>query len=75
MFFSGPVIALVSLINPKKLLLGVFGIYVLILFCGFLGFAFSPHVALKWGWYIHLITMSAVVFVGGSKLLPESFEK
>jgi hypothetical protein len=74
MYFSGAALALVSLINPKKLLLGTFGCYIIILICGFLGFAFSPHVALKWGWYVHLIAMSGVVMGAGSKLLPEAFE-
>ncbi len=75
MFFSGPVLAIVALINPKKLLMGTFAIYILILICGFLGFAFSPHVALKWGWYVHFVVMIAVVLVGGGKFLPEAFEK
>jgi uncharacterized paraquat-inducible protein A len=71
-FFLGPIIALVTLINPKKLLVGAFVIYFLVLACGLLGFMFSPDVALKWGWYVHLISMFAV-FVLGSKLLPEAF--
>jgi hypothetical protein len=75
MYFSGPVLAFVAIINPKKLLFNTFIIYILILICGFLGFAFSPHVALKWGWYVHFVVMTAVVFAVGNKFLPEAFEK
>ncbi|MDC3351955.1 hypothetical protein OAV92_01795 [Crocinitomicaceae bacterium] len=75
MYFSGPVLAIVALINPKKYLIGTFGIYILILICGFLGFAFSPDVALKWGWYVHFVVMIAVVVAMGGKFLPEAFEK
>ena len=75
MFFSGPVLALVALINPKKLLMNTFTIYIIILICGLLGFAFSPHVALKWGWYVHVVVMSVVVFAVGGKFWPEAFEK
>ena len=75
MYFSGPVLAIVALINPKKYLIVTFGIYILILICGFLGFAFSPYVALKWGWYVHFVVMIAVVVAMGGKFLPEAFEK
>ena len=75
MFFSGPALALAAIINPKKLLLATFSIYVVILICGFLGFAFSEYVALKWGWYVHFIVMFLVVSGLGSKLLPEAFDK
>jgi hypothetical protein len=75
MFFSGPVLAFVAIINPRKLLIITFAIYILILFCGFLGFAFSPSVALKWGWYVHFVVMTAVVLAVGGKFLPEAFEK
>ena len=74
MYFSGPVIAIVALINPKKYLLATFGIYILILICGFLGFAFDGYVALKWGWYVHFVVMIAVVLAVGGKYLPEAFE-
>ena len=74
MYFSGPVLAIVALINPKKYLLVTFGIYILILICGFLGFAFSGAVALKWGWYVHFVVMIAVVLAVGGKFLPETFE-
>ncbi|MCX6192384.1 MAG: hypothetical protein NT109_08900 [Flavobacteriia bacterium] len=75
MFLSGPVLVFVAIINPKKLLMATFGIYILILICGFLGFTFSPNVALKWGWYVHFVVMTAVVFAVGGKFLPEAFEK
>jgi hypothetical protein len=73
MFFSGPAIAIVSLINPKKLLLGTFGFYFIILFCGLLGFTFSKYVELKWGWYIHFASMIGLIILA-SKLMPEAFE-
>jgi hypothetical protein len=75
MFFSGPAIAIAALINPSKLLFATFGLYIIILICGFLGFAFSSAVALKWGWYVHLAAMSAVVLGAGGKFLPEAFEQ
>ena len=75
MYFSGPVLAFVAIINPKKLLMITFAIYILILICGLLGFAFSPHVALKWGWYVHFVVMIVVVLAVGGKFLPEAFEK
>lgn len=74
MYISGPVLAFVALINPK-LLMNTFTIYILILICGFLGFAFSPSVALKWGWYVHLVVMGTVVVGVGGKFLPEAFEQ
>ena len=73
MFFSGPAIALVSLLNPKKMLLGTFGLYIIILVCGFLGFTFSKYVELRFGWYIHFISMIGLLVLA-SKLLPEAFE-
>lgn len=75
MFFSGPLIALVAFINPKKYLLGVVGFYYIILIMGFLGFAFSEHVALKYGWYLHFIGMGLVVMLAGNKFLPEVFQE
>jgi hypothetical protein len=75
MYLSGPLLALVSLVNPNKLLLVTFGLYIIILALGFLGFAFSEFVALKWGWYVHLVSMIVVVAILGQKLFPEAFKK
>jgi hypothetical protein len=72
MFFSGPILALMAIINPNKLLMMSFIFYIFILICGLLGFAFSQYVELKWGWYVHLIAMFIVMF-GGGRLLPEAF--
>ena len=74
MFFSGPIICLLALINPKKYVAGVTGFYYLILVMGFLGFAFSEHVALKYGWYIHFVAMALVIVIAGNKFIPEAFQ-
>ena len=74
MFFSGPVLAFVAIINRKKILLLTYCIYIFILICGFLGFAFDPDVALKWGWYVHFVVMTAVVPAVGLKFIPEQWE-
>jgi len=69
MVISGPILALVALINPR-LLPGTFIIYFCILVCGFLGFTFSPYVALKYGWYVHLVATYLVVYIFGEYLWP-----
>jgi hypothetical protein len=72
---SGPVFILSAVINPKKLITGWFGIFLLVILIGGLAFYYSERIELMWGWYFYVIGIVSVHSFVVPKLFPGIYDR
>jgi hypothetical protein len=71
---SGPAFCISAFINTRKLIPLLFGIFIITMFIGGLGFYFSDRVALMWGWYAYGAGVLIINAAIATKLFPGIYD-